>query len=911
MVLSAVLILAVAMLPAYGDRFPLVKDGVAAPVVIPADAEASTELAAAELADYVQKITGKRPELLTNDYARVPRIEIGTLNTMHGLPDTIVRRLNASDSWESHVVSCRNDVLRIVGRDEVAELYGTYQFLEEKLGVRWFKEWTVDDPGDFCPSSDTIEVAAFEKFRAPAFGFRWLNQTGASCSYCPKNGIAWTVRIGLQARPFRGSGYSAVDNLVRRHADKGDPKIVREIHETFKPRVPMRLLGLGGGHMTCLDAVPAKKYFKSHPEYFAEVKGERESKNGHYCISNPEVQRLVADDIISKFAKTGGRGRYLLGLQDGEHNLCECENCRALDDADARLLPLNSNISTRFHTMARNVAEMVYKRYPAADLRTWAYSVYRTPPVGVKLDPRTGAELCIHGRCYGHALDDPACERNPASLAWVRKWLKVVSHGSFYEYANCSRNYYCCLETVAARDFRLYRDLGILGWGEETGYADSMFLPAKPKGQFDERRAKNHTNWQWLYLVGKLTWDPDLDADAILDDAESKYYGAAYPAMKEYQRLRRTSWKNASVCWGYGGYPMTDERTRTVLNEPGLKDRLLSLLDRAERLAKGDEVRRYRVLKDREWLTRYWIEPNEKLRQNSNSTLRASATTGEIVVDGDASEPSWGRAGWAVEGVPEHMDVAALSDERGFYFLFRCLGTKESIGRDRVGVVLYPPDSDNTGKSYTFTADLETGARRTETGYVAELRADVGADRRLRRGEIWRVRFFRNPDGNEPDVRYPVEVGEPWLVNGSLDGVDENGKTRGWIFSGKNTKLVDLPGHQHAVKLGVILQLQCGLRSLGTKPHPRKVRVSFRAWGVGTVRVSLLRYKGQQRLMPNVLGGVYDVAGTPRHYSTVCEIPAGEWIGLCLEAVWGKGVTNDITVDDIAITLEEDVHPGK
>ncbi|MBR2838760.1 MAG: hypothetical protein IKE55_08255 [Kiritimatiellae bacterium] len=70
-VLSAVLILAVAMLPAYGDRFLLVKDGVAAPVVIPADAEASTELAAAELADYVQKITGKRPELLTNDYARV------------------------------------------------------------------------------------------------------------------------------------------------------------------------------------------------------------------------------------------------------------------------------------------------------------------------------------------------------------------------------------------------------------------------------------------------------------------------------------------------------------------------------------------------------------------------------------------------------------------------------------------------------------------------------------------------------------------------------------------------------------------------------------------------------------------------------------------------------------------------
>ena len=90
---------------ASAECFPLVNGGKAAPIVIPAEAEASTELAAKELADYVEKVSGVRPALATNDYAQTPRVEIGTLNTMKGLPDSLVKRFDASDSWESHVVT--------------------------------------------------------------------------------------------------------------------------------------------------------------------------------------------------------------------------------------------------------------------------------------------------------------------------------------------------------------------------------------------------------------------------------------------------------------------------------------------------------------------------------------------------------------------------------------------------------------------------------------------------------------------------------------------------------------------------------------------------------------------------------------------------------------------------------------
>ncbi len=46
----------------------------------------------------------------------------------------------------------------IVGREEVAELYGVYRTLEQQLGVRWFKPWQKDDPGEYVPRSAKVEL---------------------------------------------------------------------------------------------------------------------------------------------------------------------------------------------------------------------------------------------------------------------------------------------------------------------------------------------------------------------------------------------------------------------------------------------------------------------------------------------------------------------------------------------------------------------------------------------------------------------------------------------------------------------------------------------------------------------------------------------------------------------------------
>ena len=887
--------------------FPLVRDGRATPIVIPAEAEASTELAARELADYVEKITDIRPQILTNDCGRSPRVEIGTLNTLKGLPEAIVKKFDASSSWESYVVSCGKDVLRIVGRDEVAELYGTYRFMEERLDVRWFKQWTKDDPGDYFPRRATLEIPLGEPFKAPDLSSRWLAETGSSHQGCPSRGIEWTVRLGLQCVDWFGVRY-----LKQRHLEPGTKEWTRIRFETFKPRLNLRRLHLGGGHMMLAGPIRSKDWFDKHPEYFAEVNGKRVAGD-RYCLSNPDVQRLVAEDIIGKLDKMGGKGEYLFGLADGTANICECEKCRALDDAAARANPARDDISTRLHSVARNIAAQVYAKYPDATLFDWAYSLYRKPPVGVTLDPRTGVQMCIHGRCYGHSIDDPHCERNPAMLKWVKDWMKAASWGKTYEYANCSHNYYCPVETIYAHDLAYYHSIGLRGWGEEMNYADSLHVPCLPKGRFDKRKEKTLSNWQWLYSAAKISWDTTLALDAVLDDAESKYYGPAYPAMNECQRLRRTSWKNAPVCWGYGGYPMGDERTRTVLNAPGLKDRLLALLDEAEKLAAGDAVRLYRVGKDREWLQRYWIEPNEKLRKTRSRGLSAPVAESAVTVDGDAADAAWGRACWAEGCAPDRTDVGILSDDGNLYFLFRVLGAKDEMRHDRMGVVLYPPDADNTGRSYTFAADLARCAKGTDAGYTAELKVPADGIRKLVRGEIWHVKFFRNPDGNEPDIRYPLEIGEPKLSNGSFEELDEKGVPKGWDNVVRD-QVVALPGNQHAVCVtNYFMHGLSGRRSIGDRPYERQVRVSFRAWGQGKLSVWFNRYLDtpkpngafhRQNIQPGLSVGAPVVTAEPKYYSFVVKIPPKEWVSLAFRRAWEKNPKGVILLDDVSVTEE-------
>lgn len=112
--------------------FPLVDAGVAAPIIVPGRVPQVVRIAAEDLADDVERVTGVRPEILE----RRPG---------SGQPAVVLRlAADAKDHWETFRLSATSDTLVIDGTDPRGLAYGVYE-LSKRIGVSpWY--WWADVP---------------------------------------------------------------------------------------------------------------------------------------------------------------------------------------------------------------------------------------------------------------------------------------------------------------------------------------------------------------------------------------------------------------------------------------------------------------------------------------------------------------------------------------------------------------------------------------------------------------------------------------------------------------------------------------------------------------------------------------------------------------------------------------------
>ena len=144
---NVLLVTTVACTQAQDDLQPLVlvKEGRPhATVVVPVSANSWTTLAAGWLQDYVQRATGARLPIATEDTETS-----GTIISV-GHTQLAARARIAQDDWkwDTARMVVRGDVLFLLGRDDPVEdasvpaAHGTCKaavsFLEDHCGVRWF-----------------------------------------------------------------------------------------------------------------------------------------------------------------------------------------------------------------------------------------------------------------------------------------------------------------------------------------------------------------------------------------------------------------------------------------------------------------------------------------------------------------------------------------------------------------------------------------------------------------------------------------------------------------------------------------------------------------------------------------------------------------------------------------------------
>jgi len=379
------------------------------------------------------------------------------------------------------------------------------------------------------------------------------------------------------------------------------------------------------------------------------------------------------------------------------------------------------------------------------------------------------------------------------------------------------------------------------------------------------------------------------------------------------------------------------------------------------------QIIRTRIAKDRRWLNVFWIEPNEKLREKADKALCAPIAASAPVIDGKGDDLCWSGAHWTSDFVEtrgsEHKappaalvtSAAILSDADNLYFYFTCkeptpakLVTKCGDGGavyndDSIESALYPPADANTQFQVCLNAvgkvtcyEQPMGRKRTDLG--VEAATHVGADFRsaevmvpvkkmlaLRRGDLWPVmgrnrmvfdeltpvRTGWSIDAgkvNNPSGYRPMEIGKPYMTNGSFENLDKKGVTVGWLPHGGAACAVVKTDGGNVIRLtdGAGIH-QCHLGEIGQKKAPQKVSYAFKAKGKGKLSVAFFRYHTERDLKSKTqerreqrgseAGAVFTLSEETKTFTGEYTIRADEWVAIFFRVqTKGECVLDDVTL---------------
>lgn len=295
----------------------VVTEGKAGAVVVLADQPTKTaKYASDELVKHIRLATGVTlaviPESKVTENPNT-RIYIGETETAlrYGIDANRLPR-------ETYVLRSVGNDLFIVGKEDegdplnqrnpnVGTLFGTYEFLEKYVGVRWL--WP-GELGTYVPRTGNIVVTtSVNKTESPALLFR-------------------TMRWGIIQRIANGGKLSEEDERLG---------FSQDVAQSYGQAVGVlfRRNRLGG-----LDAKPPSghiasgwwnKYSKEHPEWFVlcndgtrgNPRPDRENPEVSLCITNEELQDFIVD-------QWDGKSTLVLGPID-HVGRCTCDKCRAWD----------------------------------------------------------------------------------------------------------------------------------------------------------------------------------------------------------------------------------------------------------------------------------------------------------------------------------------------------------------------------------------------------------------------------------------------------------------------------------------------------------------------------------------------------------------------------------------------------
>ena len=444
-------------------------------ITVAPDAPDTVRDAVRDLQAYIEKMSGARLPIEHSGQGPEYRILVGRMPAV----EQCVADLDTYDLGHDGIVvkSFPNRLVltgqsdgsssRWTGQTDCGTPNAVYYFLET-LGCRWYMP---GEDGEVVPRKTTIEVPALDVVSKPDFLSRCIG------------------------------GWAAA-------------RVNEKVSEDFQVWTKRNRLGKNRYHEghSLLGLLNPKEYFESHPEYFSLIDGERQSGYAQACTANPQVVRVVSQNLhnmVKDRPKQGWRS-YPVGQNDNSR-WCQCERCTVLDGdkmftygqiEGARVIGTGSgtyrNIANRYLIFVNEVAQGYERLYPDGLV---SYYAYYCLPGFPQVKPRDNVLPVMT-----HFWD------SDASRKMITLWAGISRHLYYYGYVGYK---------ISLPKFGIVDDIRWCHGQKGIGmtFAEDEHSPL---------------NMVTCYLIARAMWDVHTDTNEVLEEFYEKYYGAAGKPMRMF-----------------------------------------------------------------------------------------------------------------------------------------------------------------------------------------------------------------------------------------------------------------------------------------------------------------------------------------------------------------------------------------
>ncbi len=493
------------------------------PVVVFGNAPPKTRRAADELAEYIGKVSGARPEVIEGEPAPIPdsAIWVGMQAVVAGLfpdldlefrhPEEILIAANRNhlviagrDRWDPDQMSrprFRTPRSRIGTIEGAQDEYGTanavYTFLQEYLGVRWL--WPGETGLDIIKSARIV----FEPFE-----YRYHPPIRNRDNMFRFTSMEWSVN----------PDFSDWARFSRLQLDSISAGAVLQGH----------------GFTDWWE-----RFSDEHPEYFAlQPDGTRSGFPGprrvKMCQSNPDVWERWVDEVEKALEENPSQRVFSGEPNDSWHRgHCMCEDCQAWDHPDGELRRFAWEgvskdyvaLSDRHVTFANMLGRKLKERFSDQDLYVVTAAYGHSRPAPLEAAPDDNVIISSVANFFGLRTDlaDRGAPAGTMHREQFAAWGEVAPNLMWRPNTGDPAGWRAGNPIIpleqTMEDFRLLADVGCIGI-----HIDYVWLYWATQGPL-------------YYLMAQLAWNPHADGHALMEEYFERAYGPAVETVRAYWEL--------------------------------------------------------------------------------------------------------------------------------------------------------------------------------------------------------------------------------------------------------------------------------------------------------------------------------------------------------------------------------------